>query len=284
MASAEQVKELRGRTGAGIMECKQALLESDDDIDKAIDHLRKQGSVKAAKKSGRLTHEGRVEIAVGPGGDRAAIIEVNCETDFVARNDDFKTCVSELAQHGLEMKDSEMDSFLDSELSGQTVANRVQELIAKVGENLSVARFDVCSCDKANEIIGSYTHAGNQIGVIVKVAGNKVAQEMVRDIAMHVAAMHPLYVGPDEILAELAEKEKDLLRSSPDMAGKPPEVMEKMVAGRYRKFLSQVCLVEQAFIKDPEGKQTVGQFLTHLDPEARIVCFFRYQVGESSAS
>jgi len=281
MAGAGEVKELRARTGAGIMECKRALQEADGDIEKAIEYLRKQGTVKAAKKSGRSTGEGRVDVAIGAGGERAAIVEVNCETDFVARNDDFQKYVASLAEHALEQAGKSLEQFNDSQLaSGQSVAASLQELISVVGENMGVARFDVLTRDKPNEKISSYIHAGNQIGVLVKVAGDKVSEEAMRDVAMHIAAMNPSYVSETDVPAGTAEKEKDVLRSSPDLEGKPADVVEKMLVGRFKKFLSQVCLADQIFIKDPQGKQSVAAYLKGLSPEAEIISFVRYQVGE----
>jgi elongation factor Ts len=279
MASAEQVRELRARTGAGIMECKKALLEVGDDIDGAIDYLRKQGSIKAAKKSGRETKEGLIEVAADSGGDRVSIIEVNCETDFVARNEDFQGFVKDLAKQALNVDGNDVNQFIETEISGKKISATIQDMISKVGENMGIARFDVCARENPSEKIGSYIHAGSQIGVVVKVSGDKVPDQAVREIAMHITAMHPLCISPDDIPGDETEKEKEVLRASPDVEGKPPEVVEKMVEGRFRKFLSQVCLVEQAFIRDPQGKQTVGGYLKSLDPEASITRFIRYQIG-----
>lgn len=280
MISAEQVKELRVRTGAGIMDCKKALREAGEDIDKAIEFLRKQGTVKATKKLGRATREGRIEIASGSDEKSAAIIEVNCETDFVARNKDFQDFVTHLAKQALGVGGCDVDKLMKSDISGQKVDDALQEMIAKVGENISLSRFQVYSCE-SSEKIGKYVHAGNQIGVMVKVSGEKVLEQTVRDLAMHIAAMHPLYVSEDDVPPEVALKEKDVLRGSPDLSGKPQEVMEKMVAGRYRKFLSQICLLDQVFVKDPQGKQTVGGYLKSIDPKACVMSFLRYQVGET---
>lgn len=287
MASAEQVRDLRGKTGAGIMECKRALVEAKGDLEQAIDILRKQGIVKAAKKAHRVTHEGRVDIAVSAAGDKAAIVEVNCETDFVGRTDAFQGFVSELAKHALATGIAELDAFMPSPYqadSNKTVSDALKDIIAKVGENISVARIGLCNQEQANEKIDHYIHAGNQIGVLVKVQGDRVADEAVRDVAMHVAAMNPTFVSPDDVPGEVTAKEKEILKASPDMAGKPDDVVDKMINGRFRKFLSQVCLTEQIFIKDPQGKQTVGAYLDGLDSDARITSFIRYQVGEKSAS
>ncbi len=283
MASAEQVKELRARTNAGIMECKKALLESGDDIEKAIEFLRKQGTIKAAKKSGRDTQEGLVNIALGSGGERAAMVEVNCETDFVARNEDFQKFVADLAAHALEVGGNDLPQLLDSKMGDKTVSEALQATVAVIGENMSIARFEVCSREQPNEKLANYVHAGNQIGVILKVAGEKVPQDTLKDVAMHIAAMHPLYVDADSVPAEEAEKEQEVLRSSPDLQGKPDEVVEKMIAGRFRKFLSQVCLVDQVYIKDPQGKQTVKDYLKSLDPDSRVVSFVRFQVGDKAS-
>lgn len=287
MATAEQVKQLREQTGAGIMECKTALLEAGGELEKAIEILRKQGVVKAAKKAARATKEGRVACRVSDDGQRAAVVELACETDFVARTDDFKDFVAKLADHIVSRNPSDVPALLAEKLlsdSGQTVEEALKALIAKIGENLSVTRFAVLDCSGDNQKIAQYVHAGDQIGVIVKVQGAGVESNAVRDVAMHVAAMQPLYIAPMNVPDEVATKEKEVLRASPDLSGKPEGVADKIIEGRYRKFLEQVCLTEQVFIKDSSGKQTVRQFLHSLDAAAEVLSFIRYQVGDSAPS
>jgi elongation factor Ts len=282
---AELVKQLRAKTGAGIMECKRALAEVDGDIEKAVDVLRKSGVAKASKKAERTTKEGRIEIVNSGEGNQAAILEVDCETDFVARTDDFQDFVRQLADHVLATAPQDIPTLLASSLSGrsgQSVEEALQSLIGKIGENMSVMRFQSFTVGEG-ETLGAYIHAGNQIGVIVKIAGS-VEELAVKDVAMHVAAMHPHYISPQDVPPEVVEREKNILRSADDMKQKPTEVAEKMVEGRFRKFLSQVCLTEQVFIRDPQGKQTVAVYLKSLDPQARIAQFVRFQVGESSTS
>lgn len=286
MISAEQVRELRAKTGAGIMECKKALNEVDGNLEKAVAVLRKSGLAKAGKKAARATKEGRVEIVTESGGKKAAIIEVNCETDFVARTDDFQSFTRVVAEHILQAEPADVPALLASELAGsgpQSVESAVQELIGKLGENMGVARFQVSGEAQDGQKVGSYIHAGNQIGVIV-VGEGKLDDDDLKDVAMHIAAMSPRFLSADEVPDLVASSEKDILAASEDMAGKPPEVAKKMVEGRYKKFLSQVCLMDQAFIKDPQGKQTVSAYLKSLDPKARITEFIRFQVGENSGA
>lgn len=286
MASAESVKELRARTGAGIVECKKALIESGGDIDGAIEFLRKQGVVKAAKKASRTIKEGWVAIASSANSEGLAVVEVNCETDFVARTDEFQEFVQQLAEHILARKTSSPDVLSNEPFLSEpdkTTEEVLKGVIAKLGENMGVARFDLISCDDPKQRLGSYIHAGNQIGVVLKLEG-KVGDDVIKDIAMHVAAMSPLFTDPDQVPEEAAAREKEILKGAEDLQGKPPEMIEKIIVGRYRKFLSQNCLTEQVYIKDPEGKKTVGQYLKSVDSEAKILSFIRYQIGEMARS
>lgn len=285
MISAEQVRELRAKTGAGIMECKKALAEVDGNIEKAVDVLRKSGLAKASKKAERTTQEGRIDIALDNSAGKAAILEVNCETDFVARTDDFQSFVRKLANQILLRNPADIPALSSGPVegnSGPSVDESLQVLIAKIGENMSLARFK-CIQAGAGERLGTYIHAGNQIGVIVQVSG-AIEEDALKDLAMHVAAMNPHYLSPEHIPAAEVAREKEILGAAEDLKQKPPEVAEKMVEGRFRKFLSQVCLTEQAFIRDPQGKQTVAAYVKSVDPQARIIEFVRFQVGEGSPS
>lgn len=282
MPSAESVKELRAKTGAGIMECKKALQESGGDLEGAIEFLRKQGTVKAAKKATRQTKEGL--IAIAEAGAVAAVIELNCETDFVARTDEFRRLAQGLAGHVAKAQPDSVESCLVQKFSGdagKTVDQVLKEAVAKLGENITLARFEKVSAIQGSQQVGSYLHAGSQIGVLVKLKGD-INEEARRGVAMHIAAMHPLYVAPDAVPAELAKREQAVLKAADDLAGKPPAVVEKMIAGRYKKFLADTCLTEQPYIRDPEGKRTVQQFLQTIDSQAGVLSFIRFQVGAST--
>jgi elongation factor Ts len=283
MISASQVKELREKTGAGIMECKRALKESEGDLEKAVDALRKQGVIKAAKKSDRSTQEGLIEVAIADDDSQAAIVEVNCETDFVARTDDFQNFVKELAADVLASRAADVATLLKGSsmaVPGKKIEEVLQAVIAKLGENIDIARFDVLAQDDSKDKIGYYIHPGNQIGVLLKVSSSKVSQEQLRDIAMHIAAMNPQYASADCVPEDVAEREKAILKGAEDLANKPENVVTKIIEGRFKKFLSENCLSDQIFVKDPDGKNTVGQFLKKLDPDSRILTFIRYLVGE----
>lgn len=281
--TAEMVKELREKTGAGMMDCKKALGETQGDMEKAIEHLRKAGIASAAKKAGRLASEGLVEIQSDKG--RAAIVEVNCETDFVAKTEDFQGFLGRLARHILKTGPKSLPELLEQKFEGDKTLDLVtKELVGKIGENLSIRRFAVIGAD-AGEQLGSYLHMGNKIGAIVRVKADaaKVTPDVLREIAMHVAATSPRYVRPDQIPQEERNKEKEIYLAQMKESGKPAEIMDKIVEGKLAKFGQEICLEEQIFIKDPTGKKAVKQILKEKDPEARIVEFVRYQVGEGLA-
>lgn len=284
MVSAASVKELRDQTGAGMMECKQALQKSAGNIAGAIEILRKQGIVKAAKKATRSTQEGLVAIGANREGSALAIIELNCETDFVARTDEFQNFASVLARH-VAAHQPPSSATLQAQLfqgdAPKTVGEALKGVIARLGENMTIARFAWLTRQAEQQKLGSYLHAGSQIGVVVCVEGI-VGDAAIKDLAMHIAAMHPLYTAPNDVPSEVAAREKEVLREAEDLKDKPEEVKTKIVDGRYRKFLAQVCLTEQIYIKDPEGKKTVGQYLKTVNPNAYLLSFLRYQVGESS--
>jgi len=268
--TASLVKQLRERTGSGMMECKKALVETDGDIDAAAELMRKSGAAKADKKAGRVAADGAIKAIVTEDQKTAAILEINSETDFVAKDDNFQSFASEVLQTLLQQKPVSVAELSGLSLaSGQTVEEARQALIGKVGENIQVRRFEIIESDQG---IASYLH-GSRIGVLVD---SSAESDMARDIAMHIAAVNPQFVDKSAIPAEFVEKEKDILVAQAQDSGKPPEIIEKMIQGRLNKFLAEITLIEQPFVKDPD--QTVGKLLTSAG--ASISGFIRYEVGE----
>jgi elongation factor Ts len=268
--NASMVKELRERTGAGMMECKKALVEAEGDMDAAAENLRKSGQAKADKKSGRVAADGRVVIREADG--KAAIVEVNSETDFVAKDDNFTGFAEAVADAVLATGTTDADALGGTSLAdGRTVADARTELVAKVGENISVRRAAVV--DNSGPI-GTYTHLGDKIGAVVALEGGSV--ELARDIAMHVAAINPTCIDETGVPAETIESERRIFAEQAAASGKPADIVEKMVHGRVQKFLKEITLVGQPFVKD--DKTTVGQLLKQNG--ARVTAFLRYEVGE----
>lgn len=265
------VKELRERTGAGMMECKKALVDVDGDIDAAIELMRKSGAAKADKKAGRTAAEGLIVFKSSADGKNAAMVEVNCETDFVTKGDDFLNFSSAVAQLVLDKKPADIDALLALTMDdGETVAAATKNLIAKVGENMNVRRFVSKTTDG---VLGCYLHGG-RIGVLVELQGGDEA--LAKDIAMHVAASNPACVSEAQVSPELIEKEKEIFVAQAAESGKPPEIIEKMVEGRIKKFLKEITLTGQPFVKNPD--QTVEQLLKAAG--ATVVGFDRLEVGE----
>ena len=270
--SAAQVKELRERTGAGMMECKKALVETDVDLELAIEHMRKSGLAKADKKAGRTAAEGLIVARTSEDGKRAVLVEINCETDFVAKNEDFQEFTLAVADLVLEQDPSDIDAALNSTLpGGQTVDECRRELVAKIGENIAVRRFERYSTE--NGVLSAYLHGG-RIGVLVDMGGGD--DSLAKDIAMHVAASNPAYGTSVEVPQDLLEKEKEILVAQAQDSGKPDNIIDKMVEGRLRKFLAEITLLGQPFVKDPE--QSVEQLLKAEDAEVRR--FVRLELGE----
>ena len=268
--TASLVKELRERTGSGMMECKKALVETDGDIEAAAELMRKSGAAKADKKAGRVAADGAIKLMVDADGKSAVILEINSETDFVAKDDNFQAFADQvLAVVAREQPDS-VEQLAGLQLEGgATVEEARQALIAKVGENIQVRRFErIESADS----IASYSH-GARIGVLVD---STAADDLARDIAMHVAAVNPQFVDQDSIPAEFVEKEKSILIAQAESSGKPPEIIEKMIQGRLNKFLAEVTLMGQPFVKDQDLK--VSKLLA--DAGAGVNRFVRYEVGE----
>ena len=270
--TAAMVKELRERTGSGMMECKKALQETNGDIDKAIDDMRKSGLAKADKKAGRTAAEGLVVIEISDDRKQAAIVEVNCETDFVSGGDDFKAFTTAVAKRVLSDSPADLGALMAMPLEdgGNTIEHVRQELVAKIGENIQLRRFERVSTEAA---FGSYLH-GVRIGVLVEM--ENANDELIKDIAMHIAASKPVCVNEDQVPADLLEKEKEILIAQARESGKPEEIIEKMIAGRIRKYLAEITLLGQPFVKDPD--QTVEKLLKTAG--ATVQRFFRFEVGE----
>ncbi len=269
--TAALVKDLRERTGAGMMECKKALVETDGDIEAAIELMRKSGAAKAEKKAGRTAAEGIIAFKSSDDGKKAVMVEVNCETDFVTKGDDFQNFAAEVAQLALDNMPADIDALLGLTMaSGDTVAEATKNLIAKIGENINVRRV---VCKTTDGVLGSYLHGG-RIGVLVELQGGDEA--LAKDIAMHVAASNPACVSEDDVDPALIEKEKEIFTAQAAESGKPPEIVEKMVGGRIKKFLKEITLTGQPFVKNPD--QTVEQLLKEAG--ATVTGFERLEVGE----
>ncbi|MDA9799005.1 translation elongation factor Ts [Luminiphilus sp.] len=265
--SAAQVKELRERTGLGLLECKKALAEASGDIEAAIETLRKSSGMKAAKKAGRTAAEGIVAIQSAPDGSLAAMVEVNSETDFVARDENFLNFVQTVVGTAFEQRNNDITL-----LAGGDIEEARQALVQKIGENISVRRVVVHEASAG--VVGGYVHNNNRIAVVVSLKGGNA--ELAKDVAMHVAAVNPQVVSPDQMAEEVVAKEREIYTAQAQESGKPAEIVEKMIDGRIRKFLSENSLTEQAFVKDPDT--TVGKLVSAAGAE--IVGFSRFEVGE----
>jgi elongation factor Ts len=264
------VKELRERTGSGMMECKKALVETGGDIDAAAELMRKSGAAKADKKAGRVAADGAIKAVVGADGKSAVIIEINSETDFVAKDENFQAFADAVLDIVAQQKPSSVEELMPLAMgNGQSVEEARQALIAKVGENIQVRRFETVESDAA---IASYLH-GARIGVLVDSSADA---DLARDIAMHIAAVNPQFVDQDSVPAEFIEKEKSILIAQAESSGKPAEIIEKMIQGRLNKLLAEITLTGQPFVKDPD--QTVGKLLS--ESGAAVTGFIRYEVGE----
>jgi elongation factor Ts len=268
--TAAMVKELRERTGAGMMECKKALVETNGDLDAAVEFLRKSGLAQADKKASRVAAEGRIAQAVAQSGKEAVMVEVNCETDFVAKDDSFNRFAGEVALNTLNESPADVDALMNTRTNGGTVEEARQALVTKIGENVQVRRFVRTSTDGT---IGAYVHGG-KIGVLVDVSGGD--EELARDLAMHIAALNPEFVSADDVPADVIAREKDILVAQAESSGKPAEIIEKMVTGRLRKHLSGITLLGQPFVKD--GDMTVAKLLDQKS--ATVNGFSRLAVGE----
>jgi elongation factor Ts len=270
--TASLVKELRERTGAGMMDCKKVLTETNGDMEAAIDMMRKSGAAKADKKAGRVAADGKVVITISDDAKEASIVEVNCETDFVAKDENFINFVNAVGARVLADKPADVEALSAMPLdSGETVEEVRANLVAKIGENMKVRRFEIISGGAGS--VYAYNH-GARIAVAVAMTGGDEA--LGKDIAMHIAASRPTCVAEADVPAELLEKEKEILVAQAEGSGKPMEIIEKMVQGRIRKYLAEITLVGQPFVKDPD--QTVAQLLKAAGAE--VTAFVRYEVGE----
>ena len=274
MVTASQVKDLREKTGAGMMDCKKVLTETDGDMEKAIELLRERGIAKAAKKSGRVAAEGLVEAYVSEDKKVGAIVEVNSETDFVAKNEEFKNFVMNVAKQVVEKNPKDVEELLNQEsieVSGKTVNEVLIEKIATIGENLSIRRF---ARFETQGLIEKYIHGDGKIAVLVNMA--KGDSEVAKDICMQIAAARPEYLNEQSVPEERIQKEKEILKAQTMNEGKPEAIAEKIVQGRIGKFFSEICLVDQAFVKNPDIK--VSELLKQKDAE--VIEFARFEKGE----
>ena len=266
--TAALVKELREITGAGMMDCKQALVECEGDKDKAIDYLREKGIAKAAKKAGRIASEG--VVAAASDGKTACIVEINSETDFVAKNENFLALVKKIAEHIVACKPADMDALNASQMDGKTVAEVMTEAVASIGEKLSLRRFEVYTTEDGQ--LATYIHMGGKIGVIVELSGGD--KTLGKDVAMQIAAAKPQCIGREDVDQEALAHEREVLRKQALEEGKPEKIVEKMVDGRINKYYKEVCLVEQEFVKDSD--KTIKDILAGVE----VRRFARFEMGE----
>ena len=265
--SAKLVKELRERTGAGMMECKKALVATEGDIEKAAEEMRISGQAKADKKASRIAAEGVIEAYVADG--RAVLIEINSETDFVARDDSFKVFATGAVKAAHAANAKTIEEVLEADMGGQTVEQARKNLVTKIGENIQIRRMKVVEASN----LGAYIHAG-KIGVVAALEGGE--EDLAKDVAMHIAAVNPLVISGEDVPAEVVQKEKDIFTAQAQESGKPAEIIEKMIGGRIRKFLDEVALLGQSFVKNPDIK--VEQLVKQHN--AKVVNFIRLDVGE----
>ena len=288
--TAKLVKELREMTGAGMMDCKKALTATDGDMDKAVEFLREKGLATAQKKAGRIAAEGIVMLKVSEDGKKAVAVEVNAETDFVAKNEKFQNFVAAVAEQAVNSDNTELEAFLDEawhEEPSKTVKEVLVEQIAVIGENLKIRRFQKVTAP----LVVSYTHGGGRIGVLVEAdtdVKNDAVKEALTNVAMQIAALSPKYVSTADVSEEYKAHEKEILmaqiQNDPKMAGKPEKVIEGAVSGRLNKELKEVCLLEQVYVKAEDGKQTVAQYLAQVAKENNanltVKGFVRFETGE----
>ena len=285
--TAAMVKALREKTGAGMMDCKKALVEAEGNEEKAVEILRKKGLAKAAKKANRNAAEGRVEIYISDDYKKGSIVEVNCETDFVAKTDEFIEFVQKTVKVVSENDINDIESLNKAPFENSTFEEELKVKIAKIGENIVVRRIATIKAPK-NGVVNGYIHAGGKVGVLVAVScdSEKTAdaiKDTLRDIAMHIAAMKPIYLNPESVPADVIEKEKEIAKEQLLKEGKPENVIEKIIPGKIKKFFNEVCLTEQEYVK-AEKKESVKEALSKaakkVGGEAVLVDFIRFEVGE----
>ena len=272
--SASDVNKLRQQTGAGMMDCKKALTETDGNMDEAIDVLRKSGAAKAAKKADRIAAEGTTFIKTS--GNKAVLIELNCETDFVTKNETFQKLTGDIADHILEQEPADLTEAMQQTVTDkdQTLAEYINSVVAKIGEKITLRRFALLSKTDA-DAFGAYLHMGGRIGALTVLEGT-TDEDVAKDIAMHVAAVNPSYITREDVNEEEVNREREILKEQALNEGKPAKIVEKMVEGRLGKFFEGICLLEQEFVKDPDMK--VQKFVESKN--ASIKDFVRYEVGE----
>ncbi|VFM96068.1 MAG: translation elongation factor Ts (EF-Ts) [Candidatus Kentron sp. G] len=274
--SAALVKELRERTGAGMMECKKALVETGGDLEAAIESMRKSGQAKADKRAGRVAAEGTIAMYVSEDSRQAVMVEVNCETDFVAKEDGFRKFALDVAMRVFEEAPGDLEALLNLPMEkggAKTIEEQRKELIARIGENLTVRRFE--RIEDQGAVLGAYLHHGGRIGVLVAFSSGGDGQ-LAKDIAMHIAANRPLCVSEEDIPAQIKEKEKEIFKAQAAASGKPPSIIEKMIVGRMKKFVGEVTLLGQPFVKDLDI--SVQKYLAASS--ASVTGFTRFEVGE----
>ena len=290
--TAGMVKELREMTGAGMMDCKKALTATDGDMDKAVEFLREKGLATAQKKAGRIAAEGIVMLKVSEDGKKAVAVEVNAETDFVAKNEKFQGYVAQVAELALNTKAADIDAFMEEEWTfseSATVKEELAHQIATIGENMNIRRFTQVT--EENGFVASYTHMGGKIGVLVDVETdvvNDAVKEMAKNVAMQVAALKPLYTNDSEVSAEYIAHEKEILlaqiMNDPKESQKPEKVIQGMIAGRINKELKEICLLDQVYVKAEDGKQSVGKYVQEVakanNANITIKGFVRFETGE----
>ena len=290
--TAKLVKELREMTGAGMMDCKKALTATDGDMDKAVEFLREKGLATAQKKAGRIAAEGIVMLKVSEDGKKAVAVEVNAETDFVAKNEKFQGYVAQVAELALETEAADIDAFMEEEWTfseSATVKEELAHQIATIGENMNIRRFTQVT--EENGFVASYTHMGGKIGVLVDVETdvvNDAVKEMAKNVAMQVAALKPLYTNDSEVSAEYIAHEKEILlaqiMNDPKESQKPEKVIQGMIAGRINKELKEICLLDQVYVKAEDGKQSVGKYVQEVakanNANITIKGFVRFETGE----
>ena len=276
--TAAQVKELRQKTGVGMMECKKALTEVGGDIEKAILYLRERGMSRAAKKADRVTAEGLVKVTVSEDGKAAAAVEVNCETDFVSKNEDFIKFIDTIAALALENNVNDVDTLKSLDLNGKSVGDTLTGLIATIGENLNIRR--VATLKAENGVVSGYTHMGGKIGSLVLLEGATGDElvELGKDLAMHTAAASPRYLHSKDVSSDEVEQEKELGKKKLLEQGKPENLIEKILVGQINKFYKEICLIEQAFVKDPN--YTVKKLVSEKGKGAELKSYVRFQLGE----
>jgi elongation factor Ts len=284
--TADQVKQLRDKTGAGMMDCKKALEKSDGDVKEAIDILREQGIAKATQKAARVAKEGLILSDIQPQAKLGVLLELNCETDFVARTEDFENIAKQMSAWIMEHRPTDIGQLVES------MKDSVTEIIAKLGENISAKRFALLELDeKSSGVIHSYIHPGNKLGVLLKlscqaddVAQNQEFTQLAKDISMQVAATNPLVTSRDQLKPEIIEKEKDIYRTQAKNEDKPEKIIERIVEGKLEKYFQEVCLLEQPFVKDQDRsvRERIDETEKELGKEIKVEQFVRFRLGDES--